>query len=453
MSEAMQVLVSWTEETIGPKSIFLRVFDDNDRAVGFYRKLGFQEDQKLPLRKHIEGECVSYRPLDNGDTALPDKSFLRMVYRQPDRCLGDKLILTAGPSISGKEAWFALDAARSGWNSEWNKYIQKFETSFADYIGTRYALSTSSCTGALHLALAALGIGPGDEVIVPDVTWVATANAVVYVGATPIFADIEAGSWCLDPVSFESKITSRTKAVMPVHLYGHPAQMGRIMEIAKKHNLRVIEDAAPAIGAEFEGRKTGTFGDFAGFSFQGAKLMVTGEGGMLVTNNEELFRKAYTIWDQGRRPGTFWIEETGFKYKMANVQAALGLGQLERVDEMIEAKRRIFSWYLEDIGDVRGIRLNREMPWARSIYWMSSIEVEESASISRDELRKKLRERNVDTRSVFPAISQYPVWPVVQEPEPVAHRIGDRAMNLPSGVCLKRDQVAYICRCIRGILA
>jgi perosamine synthetase len=138
---------------------------------------------------------------------------------------------------------------------------------------------------------------------------------------------------------------------------------------------------------------------------------------------------------------------------MANVQAALGLGQLERVDEMIEAKRRIFSWYLEDIGDVRGIRLNREMPWARSIYWMSSIEVEESASISRDELRKKLRERNVDTRSVFPAISQYPVWPVVQEPEPVAHRIGDRAMNLPSGVCLKRDQVAYICRCIRGILA
>jgi perosamine synthetase len=376
-----------------------------------------------------------------------------MVYRSPARCVGDRLILTAGPSISGKEAWYALDAARSGWNSEWNKYIQRFETSFAHYIGTRYALSTSSCTGALHLALAALGIGPGDEVIVPDITWVATANAVVYVGATPIFADIEAGSWCLDPTSFESKITSRTKAVMPVHLYGHPAQMDRIMEIARKHNLRVIEDAAPAIGAEVEGRKTGTFGDFAAFSFQGAKLLVTGEGGMLVTSNEELFQKAYTIWDQGRRPGTFWIQETGFKYKMANVQAALGLGQLERVDEMIEAKRRIFSWYLEEIGDVRGIRLNREMPWARSIYWMSSIEVEESASVSRDELRKKLRERNVDTRPVFPAISQYPVWPVVQEPQPVARRVGDRAINLPSGVCLKRDQVAYIGRCIRGILA
>ncbi len=453
MSEAMQVLLSWTEEKIGPKSIFLRVFQDNDHAVSFYRKLGFQDDLVIPLRKHTEGECTSYSTYVDGDTAPADKHFLRMVYRSPARCVGDRLILTAGPSISGKEAWYALDAARSGWNSEWNKYIQRFETSFAHYIGTRYALSTSSCTGALHLALAALGIGPGDEVIVPDITWVATANAVVYVGATPIFADIEAGSWCLDPTSFESKITSRTKAVMPVHLYGHPAQMDRIMEIARKHNLRVIEDAAPAIGAEVEGRKTGTFGDFAAFSFQGAKLLVTGEGGMLVTSNEELFQKAYTIWDQGRRPGTFWIQETGFKYKMANVQAALGLGQLERVDEMIEAKRRIFSWYLEEIGDVRGIRLNREMPWARSIYWMSSIEVEESASVSRDELRKKLRERNVDTRPVFPAISQYPVWPVVQEPQPVARRVGDRAINLPSGVCLKRDQVAYIGRCIRGILA
>jgi perosamine synthetase len=354
--------------------------------------------------------------------------------------------------MSGKEAWYTLDAARFGWNSEWNKYIQKFETAFANYIGTRYALSTSSCTGALHLALAALGIGPGDEVIVPDITWVATANAVVYVGATPIFADIEAGSWCLDPTSFESKITPRTKAVMPVHLYGHPAQMNRIVEIARKHNLRVIEDAAPAIGAEFEGRKTGTFGDFAAFSFQGAKLIVTGEGGMLVTSDEELFRKAYTIWDQGRRPGTFWIQETGFKYKMANVQAALGLGQLERVDEMIEAKRRIFSWYSEDLDGVRGILLNREMTWARSIYWMSSILVQEGAHISRDELRKKLRERNVDTRPVFPAISQYPVWPVVQEPQPTARLIGDQAINLPSGVCLKRAHIAYISKCIREIL-
>lgn len=452
MTAAMKVLLDWAEEIIGPNSISLRVFADNDRAIAFYHKLGFQDADLLPLRKHTDGESVSFEPVASGDRAAADKQFLRMIYR-PARRVGDTLILTAGPSISAKEAWYTLDAARSGWNQEWSKYIRKFEASFADYIGVRHALSTSSCTGALHLALAALGIGPGDEVIVPDITWVATANAVVYVGATPIFADVEIGSWCMDPASFESKITPRTKAVIPVHLYGHPARMDRIMEIARKHNLRVVEDAAPSIGAEFEGRKTGTFGDFATFSFQGAKLLVTGEGGMLVTNNEELFQKAYSIWDQGRKPGTFFIQETGYKYKMANVQAALGLGQIERADEHIEAKRRIFSWYAEDLAGVPHIRLNHEMPWARSICWMSSIIVEKSSPISRDELRSQLHDLNVDTRPTFPAISRYPVWPLAQEAQPVALFIAEQGINLPSGVRLKREHISYISGCIREILS
>ena len=224
------------------------------------------------------------------------------------------------------------------------------------------------------------------------------------------------------------------------------------MAIAREHNLRVVEDAAPSIGAEVLGRRTGSFGDFAAFSFQGAKLAVTGEGGMLVTNDDALYERALSIWDQGRKPGTFWIQSNGLKYKMANTLAAIGLGQLERNDAMVEAKRRIFRWYEEGLAGVPGVKLNREMPWARSIYWMTSLLLDEGASLSRDGLRDALKQRKVDSRPVFPAISQYPIWPVRQAPQPTASRIGERAINLPSGVCLRREEVDYVCRCLRDIL-
>jgi perosamine synthetase len=451
MSEAMRTVLKWAEEVIGPHSIFLRVFQDNAHSVAFYRRLGFHDGEVIPLRKQVEGDSIVYAPIRQGDTAVPDKCFLRMEYR-PRPQAGGELILTAGPSISGREAWYVLDAVRSGWNQKWSGYIDAFEKGFADYLGVAHALSTSCGTGALHIALLALDIGPGDEVIVPDLTWVATANPIVYAGATPVFADIDPDTWCLDPVSFEAMITPRTRAVIVVHLYGHPAPMDRIMEIARRHHLRVIEDAAPAIGAECHDQKVGTYGDFAAFSFQGAKLLVTGEGGMLVTNDHDLYQKAHDIWDQGRQPGTFWIDKTGYKYKMANIQAALGLAQLERVNELIEAKRRIFRWYAEGLDSVRGIRLNQEAPWARSICWMSSILIDETTPLSRDEVRSELRRRNVDTRPVFPAISQYPIWPVRQPPQSIAKRVGDGGINLPSGVCLKRQQVEYVCRALRETL-
>ena len=453
MSMAMNSLLNWAEEMMAPQQIFLRVFSDNEHAINFYRKLGFRDDVLLPLRKQIDGVAIYYNSVVLNDTIEPDKHFLKMVYKPEQVVNGDELILTAGPSISAREASYALDAARYGWNHEWNKYIKRFEETFAEYLGVKYALSTSSCTGALHISLAALGIGSGDEVIVPDITWVATANAVLYVGATPIFADIDKNHWCMDPSSFESLITERTKAVIPVDLYGHPAPWDKILEIARKNNLFVIEDAAPSMGAEFNGKKVGTFGDIATFSFQGAKMTVTGEGGMLVTNDDELYEKIYTIWDQGRVPGTFWIAHNGLKYKMSNIQAALGLGQTERIDELVEAKRRIFSWYVEGLAGVPHIQLNHEMPWARSIYWMSSLLISEEAKLTRDQLREELRKRNVDTRSVFPAISQYPIWPKRQATPPTAQMIGNQAMNLPSGVCLKREQVDYICRCIHELLA
>ncbi len=453
MAAAMRTVVKWADRTIWPSGYFLRVLKSNTHALTFYERIDFHPVQEQGLRLHRSGDRESLEPLAADDSRPADDVFVTMRPRSATLDRPTAMILTAGPSISAREVAYAADATAHGWNARWNGYLESFQRAFAEYVGVKHALATSSGTGALHIALAALGVGPGDEVIVPDITWVATANAVLYVGATPVFADVEPDTWCLDAASFEAKITPRTKAVMPVHLYGHPARMDAVVEIAKRHDLFVVEDAAPSIGAEVAGRRTGSFGHFSAFSFQGAKLAVTGEGGMLVTNDESLYQKALSVWDQGRKPGTFWIQSNGLKYKMANPLAAIGLAQLERNDAMVEAKRRIFNWYEEGLCGVPHIALNREAPWARSIYWMTSLLLDDSAPIDRDGLREALRGRNIDSRPVFPAISQYPIWPRPQPPQPVAKRIGDRAINLPSGVCLDRSQVEYVCRTIRDILS
>ena len=453
MSEAMVALIAWARTTLWPDGFFLKVLASNTHAIGFYQKLGFSEISREPLRLKVSGGTSSLETIDAVDTNPPDDYFVRMDLREePGRKLGEEMILTAGPSISQKEVSYAYDAARYGWNNNWACYINRLESFFADYVGVNHAISTSSCTGAMHIALLALGIGPGDEVIIPDITWVATASAVLYVGAIPIFADVDKDTWLLSPDSVRSKITKKTKAIMPVHLYGHPCEMKNIMRIAEEHKLFVVEDAAPSIGAEYFGKKTGSFGDFSCFSFQGAKLAVTGEGGMLCTNNKTLRDKAFSIWDHGRKPGTFWINEKGLKYKMANIQAAIGLGQLERNDSMVEAKRRIFGWYERRLSAIPNFKLCREPANTRSIYWMTSAVLEQAAPVTRDELIAALKRRNVDTRPVFPAISQYPIWPVPQQPLPNAKFIGDNAVNLPSGVCLKESEVDYVCSAIREIM-
>lgn len=453
MQTALSTLMEWARTTIGPAGFFLRVFEDNTRAVSFYKRQGFTTVESIPLRRSVKGHTESFAPVGPGDLAVADATFLKMEWR-PAEAAGTKMILTAGPSISEREAFYAWDAARNGWNSKWSGYLTAFEQSFGEYVGVSHCLATSCCTGALHIALAALEVGPGDEVIVPDVTWVATANAVRYVGATPVFADIDENSWCLDPESFKQKITPRTKAVMPVHLYGHPAPMDRIMEIAREHGLYVVEDAAPAIGTEWKGQRAGTFGDFGCFSFQGAKLLVTGEGGALVTNNPALYEKALKVWDQGRDPQkVFWIDAHGLKYKMANVQAALGLAQIERCDEQIAMKRRIFDWYREGLEGCPHLSVLSEVPNARSIYWMSNCRLANTAPMNREALRMELKKRNIDTRPVFPAISQYPIWATRQKPEPRAFKVGNEGINLPSGVCLSRAQIDYVCRNIRELLS
>jgi perosamine synthetase len=443
-------LLSFLEKAIVSLTDYLRKTINID---GFYIEDSIKSNEisdvfyKLKFDTNIEIERVNF-----SDTSKIGARKFKLAYKEASS-VGQSMILTAGPSISAKEGVYAYDAALNGWNNQWSKYLTTFEKKFAEYVGVKYALATSSCTGALQIALTALDIGPGDEVIVPDQTWVATANAVRYVGATPIFADIELDTWNLDVNSVAKLVTNKTKAIIPVHMYGHPARMTKLLEFAAKYQLKIVEDAAPAIGAEWEGRRCGSFGSFAAFSFQGAKLMVTGEGGMLVTNDDALYQKALKIWDQGRNPSrAFWIDEHGVKFKMSNVQAAIGLGQLERVEELIDMKRRLFSWYKKGLEGVPYIHLNQEVPGARSIYWMISIRLDETAPISRDDLMLELKKRNVDTRPVFPAISQYPIWPKQQNPQPTALRVGNQAMNLPSGVCLTHEEVAYVCKQIRELI-
>jgi len=454
MSSAMNAVLKWARTTLWPEGFYLRVLSSNEHAIRFYKRLGFHVTTRTALRCYEEPHGQFLRPLEADDSAKPDEFFVRMetAAELPEIEPGERMILTAGPSISAREASYAYDAAKYGWNDRWSGYLKEFESRFAEYVGAPYAMATSSCTGALHIALKALGIGPGDEVIVPDITWVATANAVLYVGATPIFADIQRDTWLLNPESVREKISDTTKAILVVHLYGHVCDMDRLLGLADEHGLYVVEDAAPSIGAEYKGRRTGSFGHFACFSFQGAKLAVTGEGGMLLARDETLYKRAYEIWDQGRRPGTFWIKTNGLKYKMSNVQAAIGLGQLQRNDAMVAAKRRIFSWYERGLEGVAGISLNREPSGTQSIYWMSSILIEDTAKLSRDELGAKLKEMNVDTRPVFPAISQYPIWPLKQPPLPMAKFVGDHAMNLPSGICLREEEVDYVCKSIKEAL-
>jgi len=364
----------------------------------------------------------------------------------------DEMILTAGPSITDLEIEYVNDAIRNGWNSNWNSYINQFEASFSEYIGTKHAVTTSSCTGSLHLALLALGIGPGDEVIVPELTWIATASCVAYVGATPVFCDIEETSWCLDPDTLEKCITDNTKAIIPVHLYGHPANMPVIMDIAKKHDLFVIEDAAPSIGATIDQQKTGSFGHISCFSFQGAKVLVTGEGGMLVTNNSELFSQVQYLGDHCRdSEKVLWNTGIGYKYKMSNLQAALGLAQLERIEELVDRKRWINETYHHYLDDVTEVQVSTEKPRCKSIHWMTSIEIADIDNDRRLEIIRLLKERNIDSRPVFYPISSMPMF--ASKPDnKVAYRVGHSSINLPSGHNISKEQIEYICKALITIL-
>jgi len=356
----------------------------------------------------------------------------------------EKTILTAGPSISQKEVDYVTDAVKYGWNFKAGEYNDRFERALASYVGTKHAVATSCGTGALHLSLKALGIGKGDEVIVPDMAFIAASNAVEFTGAKPVFADIDERTWCLDPDSFRKRITEKTKAVIPVWMYAAVPDMGRIMEVAQEKGILVVEDSCPALGATFNGKKAGSIGDAGTFSFQGAKTIVIGQGGAVTTNREDVAKKASYYNTFARDPSReFWHTDVGFKYQMSGIQAALGLAQLERAEELLAKKRQVFQWYNKRLSGVECLRLNAEQQGAT--YWMSSIVLGKSCPRTRQELRDFLKQNKIDTRPFFYPISMFPMYKPMEKENPVSYRVGLNGINLPSGVALSEEQVDYVC--------
>lgn len=366
----------------------------------------------------------------------------------------EKFIPVAEPSIDQKDISYVTDAVKSGWVSSLGEYIIRFEKGFAEYCSTKYALSTMNGTAALHLVLASLGIGEGDEVIVPDLTFVATVNAVAYTGATPIFADVDTETWCLDPEDTRKKITDKTRAIIPVHLYGHPADMDAINGIAKKYDLDVIEDAAEAHGSECYGKKVGSMGQAGIFSFYGNKTITTGEGGMITTNNKELYEKAKFLRDHAMsEEKRYWHTEVGYNYRITNLQAALGVAQLERIDAIIEKKIQIFTWYKELLSDVDVLQLNPEAPWAKNTYWMICALLDENTKATRTELEEQLKSAGIDSRPFFYPTSSLPMYKNANTGKNlVTEDVSRRGINLPSGVNLTKNDVKRICSEIRKIL-
>lgn len=365
----------------------------------------------------------------------------------------NKFIPISEPSITEKEIKYVLKAVKSGWISSLGNYINEFENKFADYIGVKYALTTSNGTTALHLALVSMGIEKGDEVIIPDLTFVATANAVVYTEAKPIFADIDPETWCIDPENIKNKITSKTKAIVPVHLYGHPADMDPINKIAKEFGLYIIEDAAEAHGAEYKNKKVGGIGNCGIFSFYGNKIITTGEGGMITTNDKNLYEKAKFLRDHAMsKEKKYWHTEIGFNYRITNIQAALGLAQIERIEHIINKKRQIFQWYKEYLTDLDCIVLNSEKAWAKNVFWLVCAVLNKNAEISRDDMMKRLKKTGIDTRPFFYPLSSLPMYNHLKYKNFVTMDISKRGLNLPSSFNLKKDNVKKVCRHFKDFL-
>ena len=355
-----------------------------------------------------------------------------------------QLIPISKPSITSLEVEYVNDALASGWVSSLGRYLDAFESAFAQYCGTRYALAVANGTVGLHLALASLGIGESDEVIVPDLTFVATANAVRYTGAKVVFADVDPETLCLDSSLLRALITTKTKAIMPVHLYGHPCEMDAIQAVAREFDLFVVEDAAEAHGAEFKGQKVGSFGTAGVFSFYGNKIITTGEGGMITTDDEELFSKARSLRDHAMKADQrYWHETIGYNYRMTNLQAAMGLAQLQRIENIIAKKLLVFNWYRRYLENIPKVRLNFSAPYVRNVYWMICMETEGMTLELRALVMNKLRAQGIDTRPYFYPASDMPMYRAANTP--VAHQVYAQGINLPSFYDLQENEVQFIC--------
>ncbi|MBI2140937.1 DegT/DnrJ/EryC1/StrS family aminotransferase [Candidatus Woesearchaeota archaeon] len=359
------------------------------------------------------------------------------------------------PSLSGNEEKYVLECISTNWISSLGKFIPEFEGGFAGFCGSKYGVAVMNGTVALQLALAALGIKEGDEVIIPDLTFVATANAVRYLGAKPVFVDSEPATWNIDAGKIESAVTKKTKAIIPVHLYGHPCDMDVIMEVAEKHSLSVIEDAAEAHGAEYKGKRVGSIGSIGCFSFYGNKIITTGEGGMCVTSDAKLAERMHFLKDHAMdKVRKYWHPELGYNFRMTNIQAAVGVAQLEQIDKFIAAKIRNAKLYRTLLQNVKGLAFQPQMTWAKSVYWMHSVLVDEKEfGCSRDALILGLKEKGVDSRPFFCPMHQLPPYKGSGSDKdfPVAAQLSRAGINLPSSVRLSESDIRFVCDAIRSI--
>lgn len=347
------------------------------------------------------------------------------------------------PYLHGNERKYVNECLDSSWISSKGTFIQSFEEAFRRYVQAPFATTVCNGTVALHLALIALGVGPGDEVIVPTLTFVASVNAIAYVGATPVFADVLESTWQIDPQDVQRKITSKTKAIIAVHLYGHPCEISLIKTIADRHGLFLIEDCAEAFGAHFQNQPVGSWGNVATYSFFGNKTITTGEGGMISTHDVALFEKICTLKNQGNDPTrSYWHTMIGYNYRMTNISAAIGLAQLEQAQDIIDRKRLVAKQYQKNLQGLP-VRFHQESQGFFHSYWMVSIAVAEAAD--RDELRKFLASKGIETRPFFFPIHQLPMYFNGQSC-PVAEKISPCGMNLPSYPDLTSSEIDFICK-------
>lgn len=379
---------------------------------------------------------ISYRP-------IPDF----------DRPSARGIIPVCEPTLGGNELKYVQQAVETNWISSAGGFIRDFEARFAEECGAKYGIACANGTVALHLALATLGLEPGDEVIIPTFTMIATINAVTYCGATPVLVDNEPDFWQMDVEDVARKITPRTKAIIPVHIYGHPVDMDALNELACRHNILVIEDAAEAHGAEYKGRRTGGLGAAAAFSFYGNKILTTGEGGMITTNDQEIARLAWNLRDHAfSSERHFWHKFVGFNYRMTNLQAAIGLAQVERLDELVAARRRNAALYTSLLRDIPGITTPPEAEWAKNVFWMYGITVERDAyGMNRDQLRHVLADNGIETRTFFIPMHCQPVyWNAFKGQRfPVAEQLCRDGFYLPSSSSLTIGEIERVTAVIR----
>lgn len=363
------------------------------------------------------------------------------------------------PLISSKAKKYIKDCLDTGWISSAGRYINDFENSFKNYIGTKYGVTTTSGTTALHLALAAAEVGPGDEVIIPDLTIISCALSVIYQGATPVLIDVEYTTGNIDPKKIEGKITKRTKAIMVVHLYGHPANMEPILKIAKEHKLLVIEDSAESHGAEVfvngKWKKTGSIGDINCFSFYGNKIITTGEGGIVLTNRQKLFKRASFLKDLAHSAKRrFYHKEIGYNFRMTNIQAALGLAQMGEIEKYLKKKKWMAKLYSEGLREIDILELPREEDYAKSVYWMFAPRTKKGSKISRDKFCEQLRGMGIDTRTYFIPLHKQPVlkrYNFNSSEFSISRDLSNRGFYLPSGLAITEQQIKKVILSIKQI--